>query len=99
MRHRWAWHDSGGPDGPKRPSFIYLPANPHDALKSEALQQCIDGFRARGVDFDAYNSVENAADVEEDVTPSKYRFNPCPSSTRRRPLPGVTMASETMASW
>jgi pimeloyl-ACP methyl ester carboxylesterase len=33
------------------------------ALGAEILQQCIDGFKAQGVDFDAYNSVENAADV------------------------------------
>jgi pimeloyl-ACP methyl ester carboxylesterase len=34
-----------------------------DALGAEILQQCIDEFKAQGVDFDAYNSVENAADV------------------------------------
>ena len=40
-----------------------LNAEEADALGHEAIQQCIDGFRAQGVDFDAYNSVENAADV------------------------------------
>lgn len=32
-------------------------------LKRQSLQTCIDDFKAQGVNFDAYNSVENAADV------------------------------------
>lgn len=34
-----------------------------NALGAEILQTCIDDFKAQGVNFDAYNSVENAADV------------------------------------
>lgn len=34
-----------------------------NALGAEILQTCIDDFKAQGVTFDAYNSVENAADV------------------------------------
>jgi pimeloyl-ACP methyl ester carboxylesterase/heat shock protein HslJ len=34
-----------------------------DDFAYAALQGCIDDFKAQGVDFDAYNSVENAADV------------------------------------
>ena len=34
-----------------------------DALGTETLQNCIDDFKSQGVNFDAYNSVENAADV------------------------------------
>jgi pimeloyl-ACP methyl ester carboxylesterase/heat shock protein HslJ len=32
-------------------------------LETETLQNCIDGFKAQGIDLNAYNSVENAADV------------------------------------
>ncbi len=32
-------------------------------LQVETLQQCIDDFKAQGVDLNAYNSVANAADV------------------------------------
>jgi pimeloyl-ACP methyl ester carboxylesterase len=33
------------------------------ALEEEVLQSCIDDFEAQGINFDAYNSGENAADV------------------------------------
>lgn len=33
------------------------------AFGATVLQACIDDFKVQGVDFDAYNSVENAADV------------------------------------
>jgi D-alanyl-D-alanine carboxypeptidase len=33
------------------------------AFEINTLQECIDDFKAQGVNFDAYNSVENAADV------------------------------------
>lgn len=34
-----------------------------DSLARELIAGCIERFKAQGVDFDAYNSVENAADV------------------------------------
>lgn len=34
-----------------------------NAFGTAALQACIDNFKAQGINFDAYNSVENAADV------------------------------------
>ena len=34
-----------------------------ETFKTGALTDCIEWFKAQGVDFDAYNSVENAADV------------------------------------
>ena len=33
------------------------------AFEDDILQKCIEDFKAQGVDFDAFNSVENAADV------------------------------------
>ena len=33
------------------------------AFEGDVIQNCIDDFKAQGIDFDAYNSVENAADV------------------------------------
>ena len=40
-----------------------LDAEAINNLETETLQNCIDGFKAQGVDLNAYNSVENAADV------------------------------------
>lgn len=35
-----------------------------EAFQVGILKKCIDGFRSQGVNLDAYNSVENAADVD-----------------------------------
>ena len=47
----WAAHEQG------------LTGKDADAYGINTLQKCIDDFKAQGVNFDAYNSVENAADV------------------------------------
>lgn len=40
-----------------------LDAETASALTEDTLQQCIDDFRAQGINFDAYNSLELAGDV------------------------------------
>lgn len=47
----WAAHEQGltGPEA--------------DAFGMETIRRCIDDFKAQGVNFDAYNSLEDAADV------------------------------------
>jgi pimeloyl-ACP methyl ester carboxylesterase len=47
----WAAHELG------------LDARAAANLQIETLQACIEDFKAQGIDFDAYNSLENAADV------------------------------------
>jgi pimeloyl-ACP methyl ester carboxylesterase len=42
------------------------------ADRRAAFQACIDGFRAKGVDFSAYNTNENAADVADVVKALGY---------------------------
>lgn len=40
-----------------------LDAAQTETFETALVQTCIDAFRAKGINFDAYNSVENAADV------------------------------------
>ena len=47
----WAAHEKG------------LTGREAAAFEMNTLQECMDDFKAPGINFDAYNSVENAADV------------------------------------
>jgi CubicO group peptidase (beta-lactamase class C family)/pimeloyl-ACP methyl ester carboxylesterase len=42
---------------------VGVPAQEREQIRTDAIKACLDEYAAAGVDFAAYNSVENAADV------------------------------------
>ena len=63
-------NESGGADMRCTEDFLVNPAEPLDRAKggavfAAAVRKCADRLRAKGIDLNAYNTRENAADLED----------------------------------
>lgn len=63
-------NESGGADLRCESQYVINPGEPLDRLKAGAvlaneMRKCAEGLRAKGIDTSAYNTRENAADLED----------------------------------